>query len=76
MMVSSCKLYTNGQWMKVHKLTVYIIHVECDDIMLKHHLHLNVACDFTYAINEILVVHVSCNLFLVVSYNDKLKLFF
>jgi hypothetical protein len=34
-------------------LTLYIIHVECDDIMLNHHLQLNVACDFTYATNEI-----------------------
>jgi hypothetical protein len=35
-------------------LTIYIIHVECDDIMLSCHLQLDVACDFTYATNEIL----------------------
>ncbi len=64
-MMSSYKLYTNGQWMKVYMLTIYIIHVECDDIMLSDHLELNVVCDFTYASNGILVVHVGCNLFLV-----------
>jgi hypothetical protein len=48
-----------GQYM----LTIYIIHVECDDIMLNHHLQLNVACDFIYVTNGILVVHVGCNLF-------------
>jgi len=75
-MVSSCKLYMNGQWMKVYMLTIYTIHVECDEIMLNHHLQLDVACDFTYATNGILVVHIGCNLFLVASYNHKLKLFF
>ncbi len=50
-------------------LSAYIIHVECDDIMLSHHLQLDIAWDFTYATNEILVVWVGCNLFL-------LKLFF
>jgi len=51
--------------MKVYMLIVYIIHVERDDIMLNHHLELDVICDFTYATNGILVVHVGCNLFLV-----------
>ncbi len=37
-MVNSYKLYMNGQHMKVYMLTIYIIHVECDDIMLSHHL--------------------------------------
>ncbi len=55
------KLYTNGQQMKVYMLTIYIIHVEHDDIMLSHHLELDVVCDFTYATNGILVVHVGCN---------------
>jgi len=32
--------------------------VECDDIMLSHHLRLDIAWDFTYATNEILVVSV------------------
>jgi hypothetical protein len=52
-------------WMDkgVYMLIVYIIHVECDDIMLSHHLQLNVVCDFIYATNEILVVYVGCNLF-------------
>jgi hypothetical protein len=46
-------------------LSIYIIHMECDDIMLNHHLRLYVVCDFTYAINEILVVHVGYKLFLI-----------
>jgi hypothetical protein len=75
-MVSSCKLYMNGQWMKVYMLTIYIIHVECDDIMLSHHLRLNVAYNFIYATNEILVVYVDCNLCFVANYNRKLRLFF
>jgi len=74
-MVNSCKLYTNGQQMKVYILTIYIIHVECDDIMLNHHLQLNVACNFIYATNGILVVHVGYNLILIVNYSLKLKLF-
>jgi hypothetical protein len=66
----------NGQWMKMYMLTMYIIRMQCDDIMVNHHLRLNVACNFIYATNEILVAHVGCNLFLVVNYNCKLKLFF
>jgi hypothetical protein len=46
-------------------LTIYIIHVECDDITLSHHLQLDVACDFIYVTNGILIVQVSCNLILV-----------
>jgi hypothetical protein len=64
-MMSSYKLYTNARQMKVYMLTIYIIHVERDDIMLSHHLELEVVCDFIYATNGILVVHVGCNLFLV-----------
>jgi hypothetical protein len=37
---------------EVYILTIHITHVECDDI----HLQLDVACDFTYATNKILVV--------------------
>ncbi len=55
-MVNNYKLYANGQQMKVYMLSVYIIHVECDDIMLSHHLRLDIACDLTYTTNEILVV--------------------
>ncbi len=62
--------------MKVYMLAVHIIHVECDDIMLSHHLQLDVTCDLTYATNRILLVHVGCNLFLVANYNCKLRLFF
>jgi len=62
-MVSSCKFYTNGQWMKMYMMIIYIIHAECDNIMLSHHLQLDGARDFTYATYGILVVHLSCNLF-------------
>jgi hypothetical protein len=62
--------------MKVYMLTIYIIHGECDDITLSHHLWLDVACNFTYVTNKILVVHVGSNLVLVANYNYKLKLFF
>jgi hypothetical protein len=75
-MVSSCKLFTNGQRMKLYMFIIYIIHVECDDIILSHHLQLHVACNFTYVINGILVVHVGCNFFLVAKYSTKLRLFF
>jgi hypothetical protein len=40
-------------------------------VMLSHHLQLDVACNFTFATNEILVVHVSCNLFLIANYSHK-----
>ncbi len=66
----------NGQSMNVYMLTVYIIHVECDDIMLRHHLQLYVACNFTYTTNGILVIHVGFYLFLVGNYSYKLRFFF
>jgi hypothetical protein len=75
-MVSSCKLYMNGQWMKVYMLIAYIIHVECDDIILSHHLQLDVAYNFIYVTNGILVVYVDYNLCLVANCNHKLELFF
>jgi hypothetical protein len=48
--------------MKMYMLIVYVIHLERDDIMLSHHLELDVMCDFTCATNGILVVHVGCKL--------------
>ncbi len=74
--MNSCKFYMNGQQIKVYMLIIYIIHVECDDIMLSHHLQLDVACHFTYATNGILFVHVGCNLFSIVNCNCKFRLFF
>jgi len=71
-MVTNCEFYMDGQQMKVYMLTVYIIHVECDNIRLSHHMWLYVACDFIYVANKILVVHVVCNLFLVANYSHKL----
>jgi hypothetical protein len=68
-MVISYKLHIDGQWMKVYMLIIYIIHVESDDIMLSHHLWLDVACDFTYATNGILVIHVNCNLILIANWD-------
>jgi len=75
-MVTSCKLYIDGQWLRVYMLTIYIIHVGCDDIMLSHRLWLDVACNFTYTTHGILVIHVGCNIFLVANYIHKLRLFF
>jgi hypothetical protein len=57
-------------------LTIYIIREECDDIMLSHHSWLDVACNFIYVTNKILVVHVGSDLFLVANNNYKLRLFF
>ncbi len=48
---------------------IHYIHVEYDDIMLNHHLQLNVTSDFIYATNGIFVVHVGCNLFLITNYS-------
>jgi hypothetical protein len=62
--------------MKVYMSTIYIIHVKCDDIMLNHHLRLDVTYDFVYGTNGILIVHVGYNLFLIANYNCKLRLFF
>jgi hypothetical protein len=73
-MVTSCKFYMVGQWIKVYMFTIYTIYVECDDIMLNCRLQPNVTCNFIYTTNGIWVVHVSCNLFLVANYNHKLKL--
>jgi len=53
----------------VYMFIVYIIHMECDDIMLSHHLQLNVVCDFIYATNEILVVHVVVIYFIVANWD-------
>ncbi len=38
--------------MKVYMLTIYIIHVEHDDIMLSHHLELDVVCDLLMQLME------------------------
>jgi hypothetical protein len=45
----------NGQQMRSYMFITYIIHVECDDIIVNHHLQLDVGCNFTYVINEILL---------------------
>ncbi len=66
----------NGQWMKSYMLNVYIIHVECADIVMNHHLWLNVGCNFTYVINGIQLHVLICNFFIVVNYNCKLTFFF
>jgi hypothetical protein len=62
--------------MKLYMLRMYIIHVECYNIMVSHHLWLDVAWDLNCIINDFFVLHVGCNLVLVVNYNHKLKLFF
>jgi hypothetical protein len=70
------KLHINDQWMKPYMLTIYIIHVECVNVMANHHLWLDVGCDFIYAINEILIIYVDCNLFIITNYSHKLTPFF
>jgi hypothetical protein len=62
--------------MMLYMLTIYIIHVECDDIMFNRHLWWDAACNFIYATSGILAICVGCNLFFVTNYNCKLKLFF
>jgi len=57
-------------------LTIYMIYVECGDIMLSRHLQLDVECDFTYVTNGILIIHVDCNLSLVAHNSHKLNFFF
>jgi len=42
----SCKLHMNGQRMRLYMLTIYIIHVQCADIMMSYHLWLEVECNF------------------------------
>jgi hypothetical protein len=60
-MVTSCKLYTNSQWMKC-------------DMMLSHHLQLDVACDVFNATNWLQLIF-GCKLqlqiesFLLMNYN-------
>lgn len=44
-----------GQKMRVYAFTIYIINVECGNIMFNHHLQLVVGCDFTYATNKFLI---------------------
>ncbi len=68
----SYNLHTNNQHIKPYMLTIYIIHVKCANIMVNHHLQLNVECNFTYVINGFLVTSVDCNLFIVTNYSCKL----
>jgi hypothetical protein len=42
----------------MYMLTLYIIHGSLGDLMLSHDLRLNVACNFTYVNNTILIVNV------------------
>jgi hypothetical protein len=41
------KLHMDNQWMKACVLIVYIINMKDVDIMVSHHLWLNVGCDKT-----------------------------
>ncbi len=67
-MMISCKLHTNVQWMRLYMLTIYIIHIESANIMVSHHLLLNIQCDFIYATIGVLVACANYNLF----YSHKL----
>jgi hypothetical protein len=73
---TTCKLYTNNQWMKVYMLNVYIIHMKYVHNMSNHHLWLNVRCDFTFATNKLVVTNVHYNLFILANYNHKLAFLF
>jgi len=48
----SYNLHTNNQHFKLYMLTIYFIHVKCANIMVNHHLQLNIEYNFTYAIND------------------------
>jgi len=71
-----CKLHMNGYSMRSYILTIYIIHVECVDIMMNHHLQLDVKYNFTYATNGFLITCVDCNLFMITNYSRKLIILF
>jgi hypothetical protein len=60
--------------MKLYMLTIYMIHVDCIDIMANHHLRLNIRYDFIYEINKFLVTFVDCNFFIFANYSCKLTL--
>jgi hypothetical protein len=53
-------------------MTVYIICVECVDIMMNHHLQLDVKHNFTYATNGFLIACVNYNLFMITNNSHKL----
>ncbi len=72
----SCKLHMNGEWMKSYMLTIYIIHMECVDIMANHQLQLNIECNFIYANNGFLIACVDYNFFIFANYNHKCTFFF
>jgi hypothetical protein len=74
-LVANMGLVTINQHIKLYMLTIYIIHVKCANIMVNHHLQLNVECNFTYVINGFLVASVDCNLFVVTNYSRKLIFF-
>jgi len=62
----------------VNKWSCYVDHIHHPCGMWWHHvdhLQLDVACDFTYATNEILIIHVGCKLVLIVNYSNKLRFF-
>jgi hypothetical protein len=44
-------LHMDNQWMKTYVLNTYVIHVKCVDIMVIHHLQLNIDYDITYIYN-------------------------
>jgi hypothetical protein len=47
----SCKFHINDQQMRLCMLCVYIIHVKCVNIIMSHHLQLDVGRDLIYATN-------------------------
>jgi hypothetical protein len=51
--------------MKLYMLTIYIIHEEYVEVMVGHHLQLNIKSDFTYTTIEFFIANVDDNLFIV-----------
>lgn len=68
----NCKLHLSGQWIRLYMLTIYIIHVECVDITMNHHLQLNVACNFMYSTNGFLIKCIDYKKIIIINYNYKL----
>ncbi len=64
-------------WSKDEHVYIDCIHHQWSigDVMLSHDLWLDVGCNFTYAIQAILVVNVGCNFFMIVNWNHKLIAF-
>jgi hypothetical protein len=57
------KCYTIVKRMEMFTLIIYFIHGKYVDIMLSHHLWLNIQCDFTYATKGFLITKLIATIF-------------